>query len=137
MRIEHHFSTPTYPQGNGQAEANNKTIIMTLKKKLESSKAQWVEELSVVLWAYRVTLHDATKETPYSLAYGVEVVVIVEIGLPSLQVQAYHNKTNHEALYEAITLLKEKREMATIQVAAYQQGVARNYNQKVRYRLIN
>lgn len=110
---------------------------MTLKKKLESSKAQWVEELSVVLWAYRVTLHDVTKETPYSLAYGVEVVVIVEIGLPSLQVQAYHNKTNHEALYEAITLLEEKREMATIQVAAYQQRVARNYNQKVRYRLIN
>lgn len=124
MRIEHHFSTPTYLQGNGQAKANNKTIIMTLKKKLESSKAKWVEELSVVLWAFRVTLHDATKETPYSLDYRAEVVVIVEIGLPFLRVQAYHNKTNHEALYEVITLLEEKREMAIIQVAAYQKRVA-------------
>lgn len=110
---------------------------MTLKKKLESSKAKQVNELSVVLWAYQVTLHDATKETLYSLAYGVEVVVIVEIGLPSLQIQAYHNKTNHEDLYEVITLLEEKREMATIQVTIYQKRVARNYNQKVRYQLIN
>lgn len=62
---------------------------MALKKKSESSKAKWVEELPHVLWAYRVIPHSTTKETPYPLAYGTEAVVPVEIGLPSLQVQTY------------------------------------------------
>lgn len=57
---------------------------MALKKMLESYKAKWVEELHVVLWAYRATPHNATKETPYSLAYGTEAIVPLEIRLPSL-----------------------------------------------------
>ncbi|KAK0578575.1 hypothetical protein LWI29_012719 [Acer saccharum] len=32
------FSTPRYPQANGQAESTNKTIVNTLKKRLEAEK---------------------------------------------------------------------------------------------------
>ena len=37
-KIELSFSTPRYPQGNGQAEATNKTIVQNLKKKLKARK---------------------------------------------------------------------------------------------------
>ncbi|KAD2805369.1 hypothetical protein E3N88_38746 [Mikania micrantha] len=48
-------STPVDPQANGQAKSSNKIIINNLKKKLESKKGKWAEELSFVLWAKRPT----------------------------------------------------------------------------------
>ena len=43
------YSTPTYPQGNGQADAVNRVIVNELKKRLDDAKGKWVEELSHVL----------------------------------------------------------------------------------------
>ncbi|XP_057803371.1 uncharacterized protein LOC131018675 [Salvia miltiorrhiza] len=65
------FSTPMYPQANGQAESSNKTIMNTLKKRLEKAKGRWADELPGVLWSYRTTTRTSTGETPFSLAYGV------------------------------------------------------------------
>ncbi|RVX18578.1 hypothetical protein CK203_006400 [Vitis vinifera] len=55
LNIRNSYSTPRYPQSNGQAEATNKTLITALKKRLEQAKGKWVEELPGVLWAYRTT----------------------------------------------------------------------------------
>ena len=47
--ITNRYSTPAYPQGNGQAEAMNKVILRGLKKRLDDAKGKWVEELPHVL----------------------------------------------------------------------------------------
>ena len=47
--IINQYSTPAYPQGNGQAEAVNKVILSGLKKRLDDAKGRWVEELPHVL----------------------------------------------------------------------------------------
>ena len=39
------YSTPAYPQGNGQAKTVNKVIVSGLKKRLDDAKGKWVEEL--------------------------------------------------------------------------------------------
>ena len=52
LGIMNRYSTPAYPQSNGQAEAVNKTILSGLKRRLDSAKGNWVEELPNVLWAY-------------------------------------------------------------------------------------
>ena len=46
LGITNRYSTPTYPQGNGQAKAVNKVIVNGLKKRLDDAKGKWVEELS-------------------------------------------------------------------------------------------
>lgn len=109
LHIKHHFFYPRLLTKEWISKVSNKTIISTLKKRLELSKAKWINELLVVLWAYRVTPHSAIKETPFLLAYGVEVIIPVEIGFIFLQVQEYNDKTSHEALSKAITFLKEKK----------------------------
>ena len=38
LGIMNRYSTPTYPQSNGQAEAVNKTILKRLKRRLDSAK---------------------------------------------------------------------------------------------------
>ena len=52
LGITNRYSTPAYPQGNGQAEAVNKVIVNRLKKRLDDAKGRWVEELPHVLWTY-------------------------------------------------------------------------------------
>ena len=46
------FSTPRYPQANGQAESMNKTVINIIKRRLKKAKGLWADELPGVLWAY-------------------------------------------------------------------------------------
>ena len=49
LGITNRYSTPAYPQGNGQAETTNNVIVNGLKKRLDDAKGKWVEELSHVL----------------------------------------------------------------------------------------
>ena len=58
LGITNRYSTPAYPQGNGQAEAINKVIVNGLKKRLDDAKRKWVEELPHVLWIVRLHLVD-------------------------------------------------------------------------------
>ena len=55
LKIKNLYTTPRYPQRNGQVEAFNKTLLIALKKRLDSAKRKWVEEHPRVLWAYRTT----------------------------------------------------------------------------------
>ena len=49
LGIVNRYSTPYYPQGNGQTKASNKVIVNGLKKRLDDAKGRWVEELPRVL----------------------------------------------------------------------------------------
>ena len=65
LDVTNRYSTPAYPQGNGQAEAINKVIVDGLKKRLDDAKGRWVEELPHVLWTYRTMPRRSTGETPF------------------------------------------------------------------------
>ena len=73
-------------QANGQAEVMVRTVLRNLKTRLERAKDLWVDELPGVMWAYRTTPRAPTGETPFSLAFGAEAVLPVEIGVHSLRV---------------------------------------------------
>ncbi|RVX06118.1 Retrovirus-related Pol polyprotein from transposon 17.6 [Vitis vinifera] len=92
LNIRNSYSTPRYPQSNGQAEATNKTLINALKKRLEQAKGKWVEELPGVLWAYRTTPGRPTGNTPFALTYGMDAVIPTEIGLPTIRTDAAKQK---------------------------------------------
>lgn len=44
--VTNRYLTPSYPQGNGQVKATNKSIVNGLKRRLDDSKGRWTEELS-------------------------------------------------------------------------------------------
>ncbi|KAL5577794.1 hypothetical protein UlMin_019493 [Ulmus minor] len=134
LGIKKVFSSPAHPKSNSQVEAVNKTIKQTLKKKLEKSKGAWVDELPLVLWAYRTSFRAATGETPFSLAYGVEAVIPIEISLPTFRVDNFDEESNVVLLALATDLLEEKREISQVRAAALQQTIARYYNSKVKLR---
>ena len=103
------YFTPTYPQGNGQAEAVNKVILSGLKKRLDDAKGKWVKELPHVLWMYRTTPRRSTGETPFSMTYGAEAVIPLESGFPTTRTSSFNPKDNDENLARGLDLIDEKK----------------------------
>ncbi|GFZ00843.1 hypothetical protein Acr_14g0004780 [Actinidia rufa] len=134
LAISHHFSSPGHPQANEQVEVTNRTILRNLKARLERSKSEWAENLPSILWAYHTTSRIPTGETPYSMVFGTESVIPVEIGMPSFRVLTFDKETNEAELRLNLDLLEERRESAELRQTAYKCQIAKYYNQRVRHR---
>ncbi|KAG7528628.1 Ribonuclease H-like superfamily [Arabidopsis thaliana x Arabidopsis arenosa] len=139
QRDYEHYSTPRYPQGNGQAEPSNKTILNNLKKRLNARKGGWYDELQPVLWAYRTTPRRATGETPFSLVYGMEAVVPAELNVPGLRRNEapLNEELNSKLLEDVLDTTDERRDQSLIRLQNYQQLTARYYNSKLKNRPLN
>ncbi|RVW87264.1 hypothetical protein CK203_037164 [Vitis vinifera] len=81
----HHRSSAYKPQMNMVVEATNKNIKRILQRMVETSQ-DWSKKLLFVLWAYRTSFRTFIEATPYSLVYGMEAVLPVEIEMGSLRV---------------------------------------------------
>ena len=110
LQIRHHCSSVEHPQTNGQAEAANKVILNGLRKRLESAKGAWSDNLYQVLWSYRTTPQTTTGETHFRLVYG-NAIIPVEIGEPSWRVM-YTPPNNDALLREELDFVDEVRELA-------------------------
>ena len=134
LGIKNRYSTPAYPQGNGQAEAVNKVIVNGLKKRLNYAKGRWVEELPHVLWTYRTTPRKSTGETPFSMTYGAESIIPLENGFPTMRTSAFTSDGNSELLKKNLNLIEERRESAMVQLAYYQHKLKQDYDMNVKLR---
>ncbi|GKV52999.1 hypothetical protein SLEP1_g59549, partial [Rubroshorea leprosula] len=122
------------PQSNGQAESANKIVLRGLKTRVLAAHSNWVDELDKVLWSCRTTPSSATGETPFSLAYGAEAVIPVEVGLPSDRAGRHDDFNNEQLLRENLDFVEEVREMFRIRNVAHQNRVAKFYNKRGRAR---
>ena len=134
MKIEQRISSVYYPQGNGQAEATNKIIKKILAKTIKKNGRDWHEQLPYALWAYRTSERIATGATPYSLVFGDETVIPLEIEIPSLRIalkDVMKEPQYLEARLNQLEALDEKRINALKQLRTYQQRIKRSYGKKV------
>ena len=134
MGITNRYSTPAYPQENGQVEAVNKVIVSELKKMLDDAKERWVKELLHVLWTYRTTPRRSTGETPFSMSYGAKTVIPIETDFPTLRTQSFNPNDNDKLLERSLNLIEERRESTMVQLAYYQHKLKQGYDAKVRLR---
>ena len=96
LGINNHYSSPSHPQANGQAEVANRSLLKIIKTQLEGAKGVWLDELPRVLWAYRTTVRTPTGETPFKLAYGSEAVIPAEVHVAKNRVIKYQDEKNEE-----------------------------------------
>ena len=85
-QVKHHRSSLYYPQGNGQAEVTNKTLIKIISKMSQKYIGRWIMHLLDAFWAYRNSPKLATGFSPFSLVYETKVMSPVEVMTPSLRV---------------------------------------------------
>lgn len=126
--IKHRCSTPYYPQGNGQAEATNKTLLRILSKMVYEYSGGWSDHLCDTLWAYRTSPRSATGFSPYSLVYGSEAISPAEVAVPTARV-AVVNDIEWDASscadwrWTDLEGVEEKRAEAERRIALYHKRV--------------
>ena len=94
--IKNHYSSPSHPQANGQAEIANRSLLKIIKTWLEGARGVWPDELPSVLWAYRTTVRTPTGETPFKLAYGSEAIIPAKVHMANHRVMKYRDEENKE-----------------------------------------
>ena len=63
-------TTAYHPECDGMVERFNRTLKAMLRKRVAQFGAQWDQNLSGILWAYRNTPHETTGEKPSFLLFG-------------------------------------------------------------------
>ena len=99
----------------------------------------WHEKLPYTLWGYRTSVRTSTGTTPYSLVYGMEAVLPVEVELASLRILAECEISETDWLrerYEELALVDKRCLAAIDHVQTYQKRIARAFNKKVCLRKI-
>ncbi|KAA0054041.1 uncharacterized protein E6C27_scaffold318G001050 [Cucumis melo var. makuwa] len=85
FKINHRNSTPYRSKMNEAVEAANKNIKRIIEK-MTITYQDWHEMLPFALHGYRTSVRTSTGATPFSLVYGMEAVLPLEVEIPSLRV---------------------------------------------------
>ncbi|GJW23730.1 reverse transcriptase domain-containing protein [Tanacetum coccineum] len=104
--IRQRFAFVKHPQANSLVERANKSLGEGIKAQLDERSKDWIEEVPHVLWAHRIMIKSSNGDTPFSLTYGMEAVILAEI--------------------------EERREQAAIRKVRSKAKMEKYYNSKVR-----
>ncbi|GJY13461.1 reverse transcriptase domain-containing protein [Tanacetum coccineum] len=103
-------------------------IISRIEKQLTRSQQEWVDDLPQVLWIHRTLPRNNQKETPFSLTYGFEAII--------LTVESNVAKDDRGRTKE-VTKIKESKEVALIKEAYYQNELRREVHEGELYKIID
>ncbi|KAM1268698.1 hypothetical protein ACFX2G_000967 [Malus domestica] len=108
------FASPAHPQSNGQA------------------KGCWLEFVPQVLWSYHTSYRTSIGEIPFSLAFGTEADVPVELEQATFRVQNYVQSENDKQLTLNLYLVEEHRNQVHLRNVAYKQRISNFYDSRVK-----
>ena len=86
------------------------------------------------MWTHRITKRWSTGETHFALAYRVEVVIPLDVKLPTTWTTEFDVEENEGNLRKDLDLLEERCDMATIWLASYQQQMKKGYDKNIKPR---
>ena len=79
LEIRKTRTSPRHPQGNGQSERFNRTLLRMVKAYLCGEQRDWDLHLGCLAGAYRATPNESTKLSPNLLAIGREMRLPAEL----------------------------------------------------------
>ena len=97
----------------------------------------WHEMLPFALHGYQTFVRTSTGATPFSLVYGMEVVLPVEVEIPSLRVimEAKFSEAEWvQSRFDQLNLIKEKRITSLCHGQLYQKRMKKTFHKKVKPR---
>ena len=97
-------------------------------------KASLANEVPRIVWAYHTTPQSSTMETPFSLVYGSDATVPVEIHESSPRFLGFEAEEPNEESRVNLDLIVKAREEAKIKAEAVKRRVERQYSSQVKLR---
>ena len=130
MGIQKVSMTAYHPQTDGLVERFNRTLTDMLTKTVDKSGRDWDRHLPHVLFAYRVSPKESTRESPFFLLYGRDPQIPTEAALS-------HPKTRYQVdlddyKKDLVGSLSQAWELARTQVKKAQQKQKKYYDRQVK-----
>ena len=110
--------TPYHPEGKGQVERFNSTLLSMLHTLPEDKKSHWSDHVSKVVHAYNCTKNEATGYSPFHLLFGRSPHLPIDLifNTSPLSTPAKHKEFVEEwkeAMQQAYKLASEKVSKST------------------------
>ena len=111
--VNHCRTTPYHPQGNGQVERFNRTLLDMLRTLPENEKSRWKDRVDKVVHAYNCTRSDTTGFSSFFLLFGrhphLSIDLIFQSTMsPTKQDNPQYVKKWRTAMQEAYQLAAKK-----------------------------
>ena len=110
-------------------------LISIPEKKLENNPRYWHKILFEALWAYRTSKRGSTGVSHYSLTYGQDATLPMEVVIHSLRVFRKNDLNPQEyndVMMMELEALDRKRLQTLDHIMIQKKKVARAYNKRVR-----
>lgn len=123
-------TTPYHPQGNGQVERFNRTLLQMLKTLTEQQKTNWKGSLNKLIFAYNSTRCEVTGFSPFYLLFGrsprlpVDLLFSLTSGTGTTDYKEYVKRWRQE-MQEALEITRQTAKKVA-------ERNKRNYDVKVR-----
>ena len=95
--------------------------------KITESYRDWVDKIPYALWGCHTSVQTSSRATPYSLVYGMEVVLLVELEIPSLRIileSKVSEEDWHQSHLNELSLLDERRLKTLYHIQRYHRRIA-------------
>jgi len=95
------------------------------------AKGGWPDEVPRILWSYHTIPQSITRETPFSLVYGIDAMIPMGILESSQRVRNFTGQSSDEGRRYDLDTVDELREGSQIHSEALKRRVARQHKTKV------
>jgi hypothetical protein len=105
LDIEKIRTSPFHPQGNGQSENSNRTIVKLLRTYIDDIKKtrKWDDYLPLFTFAYNTSTHATTGEMPFEAVYGRTPRIPLD-----LFVETPKSELIHDSFESYVTKVKDR-----------------------------
>ena len=127
-------TTPYHPEGDGQPERFNRTLISMLKCLGQSEKQEWNKHLSKLCFAYNSTVHKSTGFSPFYLMFGREARLPLDyvFGIDLEETNVVGQRTYDEYVKKWDESMRQAVEIAKKNVSAGQTWNKNAYDKKIK-----
>ena len=132
--IEKTRTTGYHPQGNGQTERYNRTLLDMLSKSIDQrTQSDWDDWLPLVQFSYNTSIHTCTGIQPFELQFGRESKTLLDLVVsgPSLKSR---DKSARECLEKLKTQVGKQIKVAQEMISKNMLKQKASYDQRENFR---
>lgn len=130
LGIQRSRTTPYHPQGNGQCERMNRTLLDMLGTLAEEQKTRWKDHLQAMVFAYNCTRSETTGHSPFELMFGrtPRIPADVKFGLREKE----DGKTYNEYIEDLRSKMQEAYKIVKSSIEKTQGRSKARYDEKMK-----